>query len=499
MRLKPTLLLALLLISGAALVISSYAGLPVDLMLLGVAVLVLGLYLAVRSPIWFLVAAMFMPQWKTYGIFLPLNKAGDLTLVVLLCLALGLAWRVLMWSGRVGHKEIGSLFSGNTRQFVAFGVFAGLVAASYFYTSAPDYGGAKLWRFLLIGTLLLVAPFFLILCEDDFRLFAKLFIGFSAVTSLQLVTNLETRSQDAAADITRIGAGWLMGMAILVLLFYPVIRTRKWQRVLMIFLLPVFIGGLMAAAARGPIVALCLSALLGMAVWIKQGRMKIATALFLLLFLTLGLGGAYFVLRQTDSGKYSAKANELEVLATGGSSTGSGGERVGYYRTTIAALPKQPLMGSGIGSWSTFYYGSDQRNYPHNLFLEIAFEEGFVGFAAFLALLLVVGTSIYRMIGDSQSHFLALGLLVLYCVIISLFSGDLDDNRLLWLWIGMALSVSRLVHMRVSAFRARRRNARQAPGGVAVPVNVPVYPAPAVSRRYSMRGKDRPWREKFVF
>jgi O-antigen ligase len=236
-----------------------------------------------------------------------------------------------------------------------------------------------------------------------------------------------------------------------------------------------------------------------MAVLVKQGRLRIATASFMLLFLALGLGGAYFALRQTDAGKYSAKANELEVLFTGGSSSGSGGERVGLYRTTLAALPKQPLLGSGIGSWSTFYYGSDQRNYPHNLFLEIAFEEGLVGFTAFLALLLLVGLSLYRMIGDSQLHFLALGLVVLYCVIISLFSGDLDDNRLLWLWIGVALSVSRLVHIRVGALRAMRRNARRAPNGAVAPVGSAAYPGPAVSRRYSLRGKDRPWREKFVF
>jgi O-antigen ligase len=475
MGLKRNLLLAMLFISGGAILISSFSSLPLELTLLGVTALVLALYLAARSPIWFLVAAIFAPQWKTIWFFQSLNRVADLTLVILLCLAFGLTWRVLKWSGGSARVEIRSLFSGRFSQILAFFAFAALVAASYSYTSAPDYGGSKLLRFLLIGTLLFISPFLIILSEDDFLKFAKLFLGFCAVTSIQLIVNLETRSQSTDTDITRIGAGWLMGMAIVILLFYPVARTRGRQRKLIIFLLPVFIGGLMAAAARGPIFALSIASLIGMAILIKERQLRMATAASMLIILALGLGGAYFLLRQTDAGKYAAKTGEIESLFTEGTSSGSAGERLGFYRATIAAIPNQPLWGTGIGSWSTFYYGDDQRNYPHNLFLEIAFEEGLMGLAAFLALLALVGISIYRMIGDSRSHFLVLGLLVLYSVINSLFSGDLDDNRLLWMWIGVALSVCRLVQVRISAFRSLHETARRRPYGAAPRANIPAF------------------------
>jgi O-antigen ligase len=165
----------------------------------------------------------------------------------------------------------------------------------------------------------------------------------------------------------------------------------------------------------------------------------------------------------------------MESLFTEGSSSGSAGERLSFYRATLAAIPNQPILGTGIGSWSTFYYGNDQRNYPHNLFLEIAFEEGFVGLFAFLALLVSVGFSVFRMIGDSRSHFLVLGLLVMYSVINSLFSGDLDDNRLLWMWIGVALSVCRLVQVRTRAFRSLHETARRRPYGAAAAANIPAF------------------------
>jgi O-antigen ligase len=211
------------------------------------------------------------------------------------------------------------------------------------------------------------------------------------------------------------------------------------------------------------------------------------------------MGGTYLALRQSDIGKYNAKAGELGLLLTQGSSSGSAGERLGFYRATLAAIPNQPLLGTGIGSWSTFYYGNDQRNYPHNLFLEIAFEEGLIGLAAFLTLLALVGASIFRMLGASRSHFLVLGLLVLYCVIVSLFSGDLDDNRVLWFWMGMTLSVCKLVEFRVSAFRATQKAARRANAGATHASSDPTFAPRFASERNPSHRKDRAWREKFVF
>ena len=314
------------------------------------------------------------------------------------------------------------------------------------------------------------------------------------------VVVLITRTADAENDITRIGAGWLMGMAILILLFYPLTRNRKWQRALVIFLLPLFLAGLMASAARGPMVAVGIAVLIGVAKLLKDGTLRLATALILLFILVTGIGGAYLVLRQTDLGKYTAKAGELEVLFTQGSSSGSAGKRVDFYRATLAALLNQPLIGTGIGSWSTFYFGNDQRNYPHNLFLEIAFEQGLVGLAAFLTLLALVGVATNRMIRASRSHFLVLGLLILYCAIISMFSGDLDDNRLLWMWIGVTLAVCRLVQLRVQTFRSMQRAAaRRAPAAAPRPYGAPAFPGHFAPEKYSLQKKGRAWREKFVF
>jgi O-antigen ligase len=495
---RKQLLIFSTLMVGIFLLASSYFNLPLELTLLGLAAMAVVPYLIIQFPEWFLVAALFVPQWKTILGFGSTGGSGDPTVVMLICLAVGLLWRTMMWFGRIGYSELRGMFSRLYVQVGAFVLFAALVSLSYTYTNAPLYGGTKLFRFLFIGTLLFISPLFIVLKENDFLNFARLFVGFGALTAIALIGSLEMRSRDADTDITRIGAGWLVGMALLLLIFYPLTQNPRRQRTLVIFLLPLLVAGAMAAAARGPILALTLCMFIGMANLITIGKLKSSTAILMMLFLIVGVGGAYFALRQTDLDKYNAKASELQTLASGGSSNGSAAKRLDFYRATINAIPNQPLLGTGIGSWGVFYYGSDARGYPHNLILEIAYEEGLIGLMAFLSLLFVVGIALVRMIRASHSHFLVLGLLVLYCVLVSLFSGDLDDNRVLWLWIGVGLSVCRIVQTRVSAYRNVQRGMRKLNSITLRPFPAPAFSSQFGSENYSIHRKDRAWREKFV-
>jgi O-antigen ligase len=496
--LSRNLLLALLLVAGGVLFICIFLNVPLELPLAGLAGLGLVLYVGAKFPEWFLVAALFAPQWKTFWIFKTLDKAMDLTLAMLLCLTAGLIWRVLFQMGRSNSANFRKIFFGQGNQILALLLFAAIVTASYAYTSAPNYGGSKLTRFLSIGILLFIAPFFLILTEEHLRRFARAFVGLAAVTAVQLIYTLEYGTQDPTVDITRIGAGWLLGMAAILVLFYPLVPSRRGQAVLYISVLPLCIAGLVASAARGPVVALAAAVLTGSITWLRQGRLRARTAFVLFVIFSVGVGGAYLALRQANLDKYTAKTNEFATLASGGSSSGSAGERLDYYRATLAAIPDHPLLGGGVGSWSRFYYGNDLRNYPHNLFLEIAFEEGLLGLAVFLTFLLLVAGSILRMLRESRSHFLALGLMVLYCLLVSLFSGDLDDNRVLFLWTGVALAVCRTIRLHLKASPFLGRPLRRPAALQSLPAWPPAYAGGVTPTRHFSPKRGRAWREKFV-
>jgi O-antigen ligase len=118
-----------------------------------------------------------------------------------------------------------------------------------------------------------------------------------------------------------------------------------------------------------------------------------------------------------------------------------------FYSRTVAAIPDNLWLGQGVGSWGAFYYGRDTRGYPHNLLLETAFEEGAVGAILLLMFLSFLAIAIRRMLVVTDSQFGVLAGLLVYCVSVSMFSGDLDDNRLLWFWAGIILAVCRNAYL----------------------------------------------------
>lgn len=450
------LLVASALATCAVFILALYYGVPLEIAAAGLAALGVLLFLISHSPEILLVAAMFAPQWKAYWPFNIVDRIADLTILMVSCVVLSIVWRMFLF--RASKKwNLQKLLFGQSHVLLAYSFFAAVVTFSYTYTTAPNYGGEKLLRFLMFGTFMLVAPFFLILSELDFRRFAIIFVFFSLVQSFLLVTHLETRATDDKLDITRIGAGWLLGMALILILFYRLFPTKRAQGAVYAFALPIIAIGLIASAARGPMVSSAGIIFLGGAIAIHRGQLKATTAISLIAILAVLGSVAFLVLRQADPQKFSAKATELEELSTGGSASGSAAKRLAFYDAAVHAIPDHPLLGRGIGSWAVYYFGNDVRNYPHNLVLELTFEEGFLGLAAFAAFLLALGVSIRPMMRASRFHFLVLPLMVAYCVSTSMFSGDLDDNRLIWLWAGVALAICRLVSLRAREV-ARFRN-----------------------------------------
>jgi O-antigen ligase len=403
----------------------------------------------------FLVACVFMPQWKTAW---PLNRfggIGDLTLVMLFGLLIGVAWRSLRHIGRVERGNFSQLFSGQWLVLSSYILFGAVVLASYAYTSAPHYGGVKLVRFLLIGTLFLISGLILIRNESEFRRVSMLFVAAASITALQMIFHLERRAATAETDITRIGAGWLLGMGTLILLAYPIVRNGRYKTFLVVLTLPLLIAGLIASAARGPFVSLLVTLPLTVLRFSKQ-RLSGGRILASVLLLASSVG-SYVYFRHADPGKYSSKLSEMVLLSRGDTASGSGSKRLPYYTRTIAAIPENFWLGHGIGSWSVFYFGRDTREYPHNLFLETMFEEGALGQILLLLFLCFLALATRRMLIATGFKYGVLAGLLTYCVSISMFSGDLDDNRILWLWAGITMAICRNAYLErrdLGTFRA---------------------------------------------
>jgi O-antigen ligase len=82
------------------------------------------------------------------------------------------------------------------------------------------------------------------------------------------------------------------------------------------------------------------------------------------------------------------------------------------------------LFGLGIGSFGILYEGVDERNYPHNVILEIWFELGMIGIILFILLLFLYFKKI-----RNRLNFV---LIFLYLLLNSLKSYSLVDLRIMF-------------------------------------------------------------------
>lgn len=410
---------------------------------------------AIYWPAAFLVLPAFAPQLKSVPGLQSMQGKVDLTLLALCAAALVIFLHSIFGSQRV--QLIPGRFTGSSRQITAFFFFAMVVAVSYVHTPAPEYGGVKLIRVLLIGGFFLLAPLYLINSEEDLRKFGLTFVGFSVMQSFLLFVRAgRVSASPEDTDVTRIGAGWLIGMAILILLFYPVMESRFWRKCLTIVALPCLIGGLIASAARGAIFATVVASIF---LFFKayQGRHKGLVLLVLGTVALLCAGVAFYFLRGMGNGKYTEKVAELVQMSEGHASQGSATKRFAFYIAAIREIPERPVMGLGVGGWSVYYYGKDERDYPHDILLEIGTEEGAIGLLAF-AIFLFSMYRAYRDLSDlTGPHFAVLTGLLIFTLVAALFSGDLDDDRVLWLWSGMILGVLHFARAQLAELAFKQR------------------------------------------
>ena len=313
------------------------------------------------------------------------------------------------------------------------------MAASYLYTPAPQYGGEKLIRFLLIGTFFLLAPLYLINSDEDFRHFSFAFVVLAIVQSFVLFARAGRVSSMEDTDVTRIGAGWVIGMAMLLLLFYQVTGTPFWRKALTILSLPILVAGLITSASRGAIFSTAIAAFF-LLFKVYKGRSKAIVGVIALVALVCA-GAAFYFLRNMGGGKYTEKADEIVQMLQGQGSSGTAAERLAFYQAAFREIEQRPLLGLGVGGWSVYYFGKDERAYPHDLPLEIATEEGLVGLFGFALFISAVYRATRELTRLTDTHFIVLSGLLLFILIATMFSGDLDDDRVIWLWSGMTLAV----------------------------------------------------------
>jgi len=125
--------------------------------------------------------------------------------------------------------------------------------------------------------------------------------------------------------------------------------------------------------------------------------------------------------------------------------------RMDFFKSSLKAFYENPILGLGIGGFSIYYSGIDRRLYPHNMILEVGSELGILGLASYFFLVtfgLSYLLSFYKNY-EKEKKYSYLLIMVLSVFVFSflntMISGDINNNRLFFAWIGVIYSVGRII------------------------------------------------------
>lgn len=340
--------------------------------------------------------------------------------------------------------------------FVPYFALVILMLASLLYTQAPIYGRDKFLRFITIGTLAAFGPVFLF---KDRKKLHRFFYTLIIISSLMVIDSIISTSFASFASFgfrTAFGSNYLAlgrvtGIVSLITLFYFLLISKEQGKKAIwaiLFLLNIF--GLLHAGGRAPTIAfvtilllIAIFALLSVSIKSSKNKIRILKAASLT---TLAVLLIILIFPQP----FHTLIRRIEVIFTEPEGGKSISLRLGYYNSAIEAISQHPLFGLGIGGFSVFHSGIDQRLYPHNIFLEIGSELGILGP---ILLVFLIGFCIFYSLSlkdkyRTEKQYLLVTMILsifVFMFINTLSSGDINDNRLFFVWLGTAYALSNVL------------------------------------------------------
>jgi hypothetical protein len=312
--------------------------------------------------------------------------------------------------------------------FILGGFFLWM-AVTLIYTASPAYSYIKIFMFLsnLVAVLI---PFIYrgFNPKRFFHLFAYVGTGLIFLYTALFPSIYASYLKDIeyrGMVIKYLDIGYLAGLIILILAFVCP-RMKKFIKILLI---GINAWTLLVCAARGPLLFLVLVLAIRFAVslvtFMKSRRLNFKNIFYMIASLGLLGTAAYYLIDRYALLLERSITRLLMLLDPEGSESIL--ERiteVSYSFERIFENAANFLFGSGIGSFGILYEGLDERNYPHNVVLEIWFELGLIGVILFILLLLAYFKKIRPRLN--------LVLIFIYLLLNSLKSYSLIDLRIMF-------------------------------------------------------------------
>ena len=353
-------------------------------------------------------------------------------------------------AGVVVHRLAQGRFRRPSASFVVPTLIIGIaLVIGLAWTPDPSYGLQKVVKFWSVTLLAMAAPFVIFETRRDLVVFLASVAGLAAFVAalapfvkpqaLQgITTELDTQGRYSFGG--QIFPARLITTGVLILLFVPTFAT--WR--LRWLCIPVAIGMFVISlgfGSRGPTVSFVVALALMIALSAVRNPRYLAVVAAIG---CLGIAVFPFIsLPETARQRLTSTAsNPAQVLHDD--------LRFDFYRQAIDLTGRYPLTGIGTGGFAVYssVLAKQEILYPHNIFLELSSELGLI-VPLFLVYTLVAALALLlkraSLCPDTRTR-------QLVCVLIGLlmlnlfgtqFSGDINDNRILWLFLAIGWLVAR--------------------------------------------------------
>jgi len=316
-----------------------------------------------------------------------------------------------------------------TALFVAL---AALIAVSVMWTRNINVGMSKATTFQTLTAIAFFAPFFLLRTRSEL---IRAMLGVVAAGMFVALTAVSTGDPSqplVAAGGNEIELGLYSAFGLVAAVGYLMLLGPSLLR--LFWIVPGVVLGttILGAGSRGAVAGSALALVfvaVSRAISSRRGRRIVLVAL------AAGIG--VFVVAPNVAG-LAAKKYENQLFST--NTQRVLGDR-GYLYDTASTLALNHPLGVGAGGFDP----DSDTLYPHNILLELASEEGLLGVALMTALIVAAWRARRRVQKGALSPEATLaGALLVLTLVEAFVSFDLNENRLMWFSLGLALAIPRL-------------------------------------------------------
>jgi len=379
--------------------------------------------------------------------YFPVNEIVDITVIATLIIWLGLVKILLEGNWKLPSEQKSIVYL-----FLIFGLLLGI---SYIYTVSPDYGFRKILRFNTFAVTMFISPLLIIKSPADSKrllsYFYFLLVIIIGIMLLQFVYFLKwgdfaivlaywNRISIPGANPIQVSRYLAIGAAMMIALL---IRNKPSQSLHYFAILFVILLSIILSGSRGPLVSIIIGSIVYAILYERKhssrifgyGILAIGTIITLLLLLPESLTQRFFDISQGSVIMTQQGVRRISTIAT----------RFEFWSMSLQAWFSSItsfFIGLGAGSFSSLFIWRDWRWYPHNLIFEIIAELGLIGLVIGVLFIIksyqIINKGIQRGSFTDHSALWVAGTVVMF--IAAQFSGDINDNRILWMFIGISIA-----------------------------------------------------------